>query len=510
MINIVKTEIKYVIASFAAGFGLMALEITATRIVAPYIGNSLYTWTAIISTVLFGSSIGYILGGLAIDRQPKEKTVFYFAAGAGVLVFLINIFASFLPKIALSNMSVLAISSLSAIILFLLPSILIGTISPCLLKLKAKDLSGVGFSAGVLSAFWSAGSVIGTILTGFLLVGIIGSQKIIVLVATIFLVISLMFVHNRKVFLLAFLLLLTPLSSSPRDTLSLVYSKESDYYLIRVADKEIGSLGLVRALFLDFGSHSIESLEGKKIHNYPESFPVFFKINPSIENIYLIGGGAQTLSKNILSAHENVKIDSVEIDPKVNDVSKTYFETAAESITHISGDARLDLLRRPTAKYDLIFGDAFNSVISVPGHLLTIEFNKLVKSHLNENGIYALNIASSLSGENSKLFASVKKTFSAVFPNNITLSFGGSDNRTQNIILIGSTSQNKINVNLLKESLEKETDGGWLSALISTADDSFPNASVLTDDFYPTEKLLLSNLNSYFNQYANFYYSFIK
>ncbi len=503
-----KIDFKYLAASFLAGFGLMTLELTATRIVAPHIGASIYTWTAIIGTVLLGSSIGYVWGGIQIDKHPVQKTIFYFSVGSAVFISLINIFIKFLPTIALSGMSALLISISAAIFLFFIPSILIGAISPCLLKLKTKELANVGVGAGIISASWSAGSVLGTVLTGFFLVGIIGSQKIIFIVSAIFLLVAALFTNKKAVMLpLVAVLCLLPLNFSKTSAAS-VFKTESDYYSIEVAEKNLPILGPVRLLFLDFGSHSIESTDGRKIHNYPESFPVFFSINPGIKSVHLIGGGAQTISKKIHAYRDNVSIDSIEIDPAVNEAAKKYFEADNGNTNFLVGDARLNLSRE-SKRYDLIFGDAFNSVISVPGHLLTKEFNELVKTRLNENGVYALNIASSLSGENSALFGSVLKTFAETFPNYILLSFNSSRARTQNIILVGVNNDSEVNIPVLRAKLLKEEDGEWLSSLIVDGLPELNKGVILTDDFFPTEKLLLPNLNTYFNQYASFYYSIL-
>ena len=390
-------------------------------------------------------------------------------------------------------MSVLSISVLSAIFLFLIPSILIGAISPCLLKLKTKEIKDVGVGAGIISAFWSVGSVLGTILTGFFLVGIIGSQKTILLVSALFVFISFLFSGKKRTLLpIILLVILSPVNFSGRTNAS-TFKTESDYYSIEVVEKDLPPFGPARVLFLDFGSHSVESTSDQKLHNYPESFPIFFELNPHIQDIYIIGGGAQTISKKICSYRENTKIDSIEVDPAVNEVAKKYFSANNNQMTFLTGDARLDLLRREK-KYDFIFGDAFNSVISVPGHLLTKEFNQLIRSRLTQNGLYAVNIASAVSGKNSLLFKSVQKTFSETFPNYLILSFSRALARTQNIILIGLNSEEKINVSALREKLKSLDDGEWLSSLVLEEEAQAEGGEMLTDDFFPTEKLLLPNL----------------
>ncbi len=508
LLNNFRGDYKYLFSSFLAGFGLMTLELVATRIVAPYIGSSLYTWSSIIGTVLLGSAIGYIWGGFLIDKSPSPKVIFRFSLGSALFIFLINIFVRILPKLAVLNIPMPFISMASALVLFFIPSILIGAISPCLLKLKTTEINGVGFQSGLLSSFWALGSIAGTVLTGFFLVGILGSQKIILLTAGIFIFISFIFSKKREL-LFAVLLLLSflPVDMSIKSPAS-VYKKESNYYSIEVIKKKIFPYGDVKILFLDAGSHSMENESGIKMRSYPEAFPIFFAINPNIKDIYSIGGGAQTINKNMLSFRPNLNIRSVEIDPAVNAVAKEYFSAGDKNIDFVIGDARTDLLRSDR-KYDFIFGDAFSSLASVPNHLLTEEFNKLAKSRLTDGGIYALNMVSAVDGRNSNLFKSVLKTFSAIFPNYLVISLGAIEKWPQNIIIVGVNSDRSIDAQGLARQLREEEDGEWLASLIAKNNFDLSGAEVLTDDFSPTEKLFLPVANSYFREYASFYYSLV-
>lgn len=57
---------------FTSGAVLLAVEIAASRILAPFFGNSLFVWGALIGVVLTGLMLGYWLGGVAVDRLPGE------------------------------------------------------------------------------------------------------------------------------------------------------------------------------------------------------------------------------------------------------------------------------------------------------------------------------------------------------------------------------------------------------------------------------------------------------
>ena len=124
-------NLKYLLASFVAGFGMMTVELTASRVVAPYVGSSVYTWKSIIGVILLGISLGNIVGGKLIDKYPSKKIIFYSSIISAILVAIIPFVINVIPLIALQSISLPIIIIIICFLLFFLPTIIVqGLINP--------------------------------------------------------------------------------------------------------------------------------------------------------------------------------------------------------------------------------------------------------------------------------------------------------------------------------------------------------------------------------------------
>lgn len=170
---------------FISNAALMALQLVAGRIMAPLIGVSHYTWTTIIGVMLSGMSIGYLLGGRLADRFASRRLlgVTFVLSGLGSLLVLamavlLNTFAdAFLSTPLLLRMVVFVGG------IFLLPSMLIGLIPPLVVKLTLSNLARTGYTVGRIYAMSSLGSILGTFVTGYVLLANFGVRSIVLGVA---------------------------------------------------------------------------------------------------------------------------------------------------------------------------------------------------------------------------------------------------------------------------------------------------------------------------------------
>ena len=147
----------------------MILELVAGRIIAPYMGVSLYTWTSVIGVVLAGISLGNFLGGRLADRHASPRLL------GGM--FLLGGLSSFgiLAVDAVGGLSSLDWHIVAKILtlttaLFFVPCIILGTISPIVAKLAVRDLARTGRTVGQIYAVGAAGSIVGTFATGLILI----------------------------------------------------------------------------------------------------------------------------------------------------------------------------------------------------------------------------------------------------------------------------------------------------------------------------------------------------
>lgn len=505
----------YLGTAFASGFSLMVIELTASRIAAGLIGSSLYTWTSIIGVVLFGGAIGNMVGGIIIDKYKQSLTLYW------ILIFSsLSTLAIFPAKMLVSNMiatisSPLLMALTAALIMFFLPSFLLGTVYPTLYKLFISSLDEAGKQSATVSSGWTIGSIAGTFTTGYVLIGNIGSTKTIALTATILLLnaIFVLLFSTKTLPKLRFILpvaisaILIAVFMLKNETgkSAFLLEKESSYYLIRVLDKKISGIDY-RLLLLDIDSHSMERKDGNKMDSYTEIAPVFPKINNNIENILVIGAGSGRLSENLRGTFPNSKTTTVEIDPEVAKAASKYFKNNHPLMETEIADAR-PFLERNNQKYDLIFSDAYNSFISVPAHLTTKEFAKIVYSRLSDEGIYAVNMISSLSGSNSGLYKSMLKTLSSVFNDNcVVLAYGKNSKDTQNVVIITKKGKSKISANELSKKLLSLEDGAFYAQKVVVDENAYlidKEAPLLTDDFTPIEKLMAENIATYYPKYIS-------
>jgi len=146
----------------------------------------------------------------------------------------------------------------------------------------------------------------------------------------------------------------------------------------------------------------------------------------------------------------------------------------------------------------VIFGDAYNSFISVPWYLLTKEWNSEVKEKLNDNGVYAINFIGALSGEKSEFTKSVLNTFKISFPNFYVFAFGENPEYVQNVVLVGVKGELPVSEKELSKKLSVG-ENNFLADKIIPAEYFKDSAGIiLTDNFSPVEKLMEPTIKSYF------------
>jgi predicted membrane-bound spermidine synthase len=170
--------------AFLANGALLVLELIAGRILAPTVGVSLYTWTAVIGVVLAGISLGSWLGGKVADWRPGRSIL--------SLEFLLCALASALILVFESNLDSVA-ASFSwptiwqvlwlATLVFFLPSVLIGMVTPMIVKLSLNSLDATGRVVGRIRGAAELGAILGVFLTGFVLVEAFGTRTIVATVA---------------------------------------------------------------------------------------------------------------------------------------------------------------------------------------------------------------------------------------------------------------------------------------------------------------------------------------
>ncbi len=507
----------------------MTIELISSRIVAPLIGSSIFTWTSIIGIILLGLSIGNLLGGRIADRYVKiyKKRVLSISfLISAFFVYLIIPLSKNLDFIIDPSYSIITHSILVCIFLYLFPSIAIGTISPIIFNLYVNNIENIGKKYGLLSGLWSFGSILGVFITGFYFISKIGSSGSIYFISFVFILLFYFFYINSMskssiylkyhvlFLIIIFIIFFILLYSKKENSLSknVIYQKETPYYQAKVVNYDIfPQFGKNKLLFLDIDSHSIHT-ENRSKYFYTDIYPIFPAFSKKIDRIHIIGAGAYTLPIHFREQYPNSQISVSEIDPEIEIIGKNYFDLDKYNIKTEVGDARMKFTKNNTIndKYDLIYGDAYNSFISVPWHLLTTEFVDSIKDNLNNNGIYAINFIGSLEGKNSKIFESIYKTINISFPNNYIFAFGTDPKMIQSITIIAVKNSKYIDYETLKKDLGIIDPSLFLSRILFNKKNldeknDIENAQILTDNFSPIEYMMENIMKEYYSKYFKIY-----
>ncbi|MEZ5931727.1 MAG: fused MFS/spermidine synthase [Alphaproteobacteria bacterium] len=478
----------------------LVVEIVAGRMLAPYVGMSLYSWTAVIAVVLAGFSAGHWVGGVVAER-PRRDSLALIAVLTGLAALttamtLIILRALSAPILSQAPAPGAAILTLATVVAFL-PSFFAGTPSPVLAKTMVDlDPARAGKSLGAIFAAGSIGAIAGTLAAGYLFISWLGSTLTIVAVTLTYAIAALLLLvmagngrqGGRYWIALALALAASFLLTAYNLGLGSVCTRESRYYCIRIVDftPEIGTPA--KLMVLDHLGHGIN------LANDPEELvtPYVALIDRFVTrrtggvpaSSFFIGGGAYTLPRAWLAASPESRITVSEIDSEVTRLAIDDMWVPANGIEILHEDARIALARRPT-RYDVIVGDAFTD-IAVPPHLVTLEFFELVKTRLEEDGLYAMNVVDHVPGMPALLaiYRTLKQAFAhvEVFAEQGDFLAGG---RTTFVLFASPRPSGLDRIDGADGQLFVRIAGDALDARLAEQP-----APLLTDDYAPIDRLV--------------------
>jgi spermidine synthase len=486
-------EFRLECIAFVVGLIVLTFELTAARIVAPYLGSTIYTWTSIIGVILAALAVGYSAGGILADKRKEKSDIIVLLVVAAIVIIFINITKEQILRFVSDLPLPLQISSLSAsVILFALPTIFLGAVMPYLVKLNINELATSGRKVAHIEAASTLGSLVGTFLTGYILFGFIGTQNLLTMCALV-LLLSSFIIYTKKflwqrIVVIALTIGLSFLSPSP----SMVgFIKEIDTAYSRVIVRDIDIRGNdVRVLQTD----SIGLQSGIKIKNsdelafeYTKALANAVAIKPHAKNHLIIGGGAYTLPEYLATTYPESRIDTVEIDGGLASISRSYFDfDQPKNLNIIQADGR-QFLNSTDKSYDIIVLDAFNSIVP-PFQLLTRQAVQKTKQSLAVNGIVTANIISAIDGSKSQLLKAVNSTYKKEFSfvGLYQVSTKSPRDLQQNLLLIASNDKQ------IKHKIKKLSDSSLqFSELYKARIDNISDTKILTDDYAPIERYSL-------------------
>ncbi len=453
---------------------MMVIEICAYRLLAPFFGNSVYTWTALIGVILIAFSAGGYLGGYLSDRKMALDLLGWLLAGSAVLTFFIPAFHTVFAA-SLSAHGLIAGPVMISLLLFAIPGILLGAVSPAAVRFYSLTLKDthVGAAAGTISMLGSLGSFVGTFLSGFFLLSTFGVRSIFFGTATILLLLAIAafllaknsFKQQAPVIMSGIFAFSMSWMTTPKPKPGVIFEHESFYHHIEVSEQTEGKVKR-RVLQLDSTMEGgMDANTGDLILPYQEYWKLALLREPAkVSSALFIGAGAFGMPENVSRDFPDAGVDVVEIDPQVIEVGRKFFKLDEfPRVNAHAGDARRFLLQNGGKKWDLIFGDAYNGIRQIPPHLATREFYQQIADHLEPQGVFIMNLIAAVTGPKSELTSGMLATVRKVFPHVEVFSVGYRRDETQNVILMASRED-------LKPLIVDRyvTPGSWQERLIRT------------------------------------------
>jgi spermidine synthase len=487
---------------FISGMTTLAAELSASRLIGNVFGTSNLVWASIIGLILIYLTLGYFLGGRWADRWPEARRMYQVLAWGAFTLGVVPYIANPVLRLAAKSfegldVAVLAGSFAAVLILFSVPVTLLGTISPFAIRLSVDDPRTSGVTSGTIYAISTLGSFIGTFIPVLVTIPTIGTRNTFLVFSLLLLFVALGGLGkfgNRRLLLqhlwmpiaLALLALLSA-GQSLKNSTGQIYETESAYNYIQVQQDQ--GFTLLR-LNDGEGIHSIYSPDTLNYGGPWEQFlvgPYFYAgARPeAVKRMAIVGLAAGTAARQATAVYGPIPIDGYELDPKIVEVGRKYFDENLPNLNVHIGDGRWNLEQSPYS-YDIIAVDAYRPPY-IPPHMTTQEFYQICYDHLSDKGVLAINVGS-VPGDR-RLIDGLATTMATVFPSIHIMDIPG----TLNTMIFATrlrTKETDFAANLSILSQEPGVHPLLLSAMQTTFANFKPNyqtTQVFTDDRAPIE-----------------------
>jgi MFS family permease len=484
---------------FVTSAVVLVMEILAARLLAPYVGVTLQTYTGIIGTILAAIALGAWSGGRLADRRDPQVLIGPILLLGGALSLLIVPIVRLVGKLPLGTGpgAVLVLAGLA----FFLPAAVLSAVPPVIVKMQLADLRETGRTVGRLSALGTVGAIVGTFSTGFVLVAAWPTTPILIGVAVLALAmgvaveVALRRRRSRPVptTLITSVLVITAAAAFGVDRLNAATDpceRESAYFCARVVPNLAGCPeGLT--LYLDTLRHSCIHPDepGRLDFSYAQLFAdALDAVGPgdvALDTVH-VGGGGFSLPRYLADIRPGSTSVVLELDPTLVEIAQQQLGlTLSDDLQVRTGDARTGMRAVATDSADVVLGDAFGG-LAVPWHLTTTEWVAEVRRVLRPGGLYLVNV---IDGPQLRFARAEAATLLAVFPHIGVLGpadrlAGGSGG---NVVLVASDAPLDVDAILAANRSRGDDD----TVLVDRALRDFVDGAVpLTDDFAPVDQLI--------------------
>jgi len=512
--GILKQKWYLYMTEFFSGMSVMAVELGASRLLAPYFSSSQIVWTIIIGTIMIAMALGNIFGGKSADKNPNPDKLYGRILFAAVWIAAIPFAGKFVIA-GISALLVITVNTgflvwaafITCMVVFVYPLFLLGTVTPSLVKYTVDSLDDSGKTVGTLGAFNTIGSIIGTFVPTFISIPAVGTAATFLIFSGILLVLAIAyFIANSRgkvksavaVGLFAVCSVFSLSIGFAFWEKDLAYEGESVYNYLQVKDTDTKTYLSTNVLF---GVQSVYVKSGQLsgyYYDYAMAAPLMAENSDKEKDILILGMGTGTFAKQCTNYLGNVNIEGVEIDESITDLAHEYFDLSPDiKVSTYDGRAFLNVSKE---KYDVIMVDAYQD-ITIPFQMSSVEFFTLVHDHLKEGGVMVVNMnmrSDTDGGINSRLSDTIASVFSEVY----TVDVGGSTNRE----LFASDNPEMLN-NLAAntDSLEKSELASMMKIVSEHLVPYESKGMILTDDKAPVELLGMSVIDEIIQDELSYY-----
>ena len=518
--KILKNKYYLYATEFFAGMSVMAVELGASRLLAPYFSSSQIVWTIIIGTIMIAMALGNIWGGKSADKNPNPDKLYMRLIIAAIWIAAIPVAGKYII-LAIGALLVFTVNQnlliwaafLACMVIFVFPLFLLGTVTPSLVKYTVNSLDSSGSTVGTLGAFNTVGSIIGTFVPTFVTIPAVGTSVTFLIFSGIVLALGLIyFLSTRRklrkcgvgVIVFVLCIILGNSSSFAFWESGLVYEGESIYNYLQVKENEDRVILSTNAFL---GVQSVMEKSGRltgMYYDYALAAPAMADVlEKDTADILILGMGTGTFAAQCRKFFGSVSVEGVEIDEKITDLAVKYFRLPdSVRVTTYDGRAYLGAVDK---KYDVIMVDAYQD-ITIPFQMSSVEFFTMVREHLTDDGVMVVNM-NMYSDKEGNINQYLSDTIATVFDAVYTVDVSGSTNRelfaagdskiiegfSGRISSIESTELKDL-LDMVNSRMEKYEKGGYL----------------LTDDKAPVELLGMEVIDDIIRDEIGYYRNIFK
>ena len=508
------------ITEFFSGMSVMAVELGASRLLAPYFSSSQIVWTIIIGTIMIAMALGNLYGGRTADRKPDPDQLYRRILIAAVWIGVIPLLGKYVI-VLISGVLVFTVSTnflvlaalVSCMIIFVFPLFLLGTVTPSLARYTMESLDDSGRVVGSLNACNTIGSIIGTFIPTFVTIPAAGTAATFLIFSGILLALCIIYFGARffrKKSFVARLLVFVLCCIFGHDSSfafwekSLTYEGESVYNYLQVYDTPAETVLSTNVLFGVQSVYSKEETLKGMYYDYALAAPLMCSAEHAVTpEILILGMGSGTYASRCERYFPEASVTGVEIDEKITSLARTYFHLP-ENADVVTYDGRA-FLQVSDKKYDVIMVDAYQD-ITIPFQMSSQEFFRQVKSHLREGGIMVVNM-NMKSGQSGSINEYLTDTICSVFGSASTVDVPGYTNR----VLYASDDASYLdrfaqNISQISDAKLKTL----MQAALENQNACHPGDHILTDDRAPVELLGMRAIDELIAEELSYYKLLLK